>query len=133
MDERPLRRALENAIFANAAESVTIDDHISQAVSSISGGSTGPEGFTLMSHLLSSDLDSACGGQALKKFLSCKVAVGTSFDLYLKGFSLLVSIVCDQGRELAPTMDMVQTVFCHSVCSTGTVAYTLGDTVMDRQ
>ena len=87
------------------------DAHFEQVSRALNNGSTGNEAFTLLLRLLSSSLDTSYEGESIERLLTFKVPVNTPFDQYLKDFRTLISVTVDGGRELAPTPEMVMSLF----------------------
>ena len=94
-----------------------INGHFAQVSHALSPGTPGHDAFSFLLRLLSSSLDSSYDGRSIEQLLIYHVLAGTLFDKYLRGFRELVTVSVDGGRELAPTKDMVMSVFRSSMSS----------------
>ena len=112
----PCRKQAVQQDSPQAADMIgMINDHFAQVSRALSLRTPGHDAFSLLLRLLSSSLDSSYDGQSIEQLLMYHVPAGTPFDKYLRGFWELVTVTVDGGRELAPTQDMVMSVFRSSM------------------
>ena len=74
---------------------------------SLKGGTTGPEAFTLLLHLLRSQYDRVDTGEEYTKLRNFGVCIGTPFCDFSREFHVLVSAVTGSEHVLAPGVDVV--------------------------
>ena len=88
-----------------------LDNHFEQAARALTQGDSGYTAFTLLLRLISSSLDTTHEGESIERLISFKVPVNTPFDHYLKEFRTLISVTVNGGSELAPSQEMVMSLF----------------------